>query len=81
MSLFKKIFDNDDAIVGLSGFKKEDARSFHTLQSKFSGPRLAYSTNYNLNMFVGGAIKPSNRELDLLYPSGSQVRLGSPYQS
>ena len=52
MGMLKKIFKDDEKIIGLSGFKKEYEKHFYSFEPKFNAVKLVYSTNTNKNLFI-----------------------------
>ena len=51
--MFKKIFKNDEKIVGLSGFKKDELpKQIYTCAPKLGSEKVVFGTNYHKNIFV-----------------------------
>jgi hypothetical protein len=51
--VFKKIFKDDERIIGLSGFKKAELpKQIYTCAPKVSSEKVVFGTNYNKNIFV-----------------------------
>ena len=52
-SMLKKIFKNDDRIVGLSGFKKcEMPKQIYTCAPKLGSEKVVFGTDFHKNIFV-----------------------------
>ncbi|MBQ8168047.1 hypothetical protein IJZ97_01360 [bacterium] len=50
MEFIKKLFKDDDKIIGLCGFKKEEELRVYI--PKLDPSKMIYSTNYNKNFFL-----------------------------
>lgn len=51
MEFFKKLFKDDEKIVGLSAFNKKETKT-EVFVPKFTANKLIYSTNYEKNFFL-----------------------------
>ena len=51
MELLRKLFKDDDKVVGLCAFKKEEKRMNYN-HFTFSGQKLAFYTNTKNNIFL-----------------------------
>ncbi len=52
MEFFKNLFKDDDRIIGLSGFKKEDDEKLGIFIPKFNPAKPIYNLNYRKNFFL-----------------------------
>lgn len=52
MEFIKKFFNDDSKIVGLCSLKKKEQK-IYSFTPKYSNTRLACSTNYSKNIFLG----------------------------
>jgi hypothetical protein len=51
--VFKKIFKDDERIIGLSGFKKAELpKQIYKCAPKLGSEKVVFGTNYNKNIFV-----------------------------
>lgn len=50
MDFIKKLFKDEEKIIGLCGFKKEEELSVFI--PKFTANKQIYNTNYNKNFFL-----------------------------
>lgn len=51
MELLKRLFRDDDKVIGLCAFKKREKKPL-SFTPQFSSTRLVYGTKYNKNFFV-----------------------------
>lgn len=51
MELLKKLFKDDEKIIGLCAFKKKEQKKY-SFTPQFSATKLVYNTNYDKNLFV-----------------------------
>ncbi|MDR1168940.1 MAG: hypothetical protein LBK53_08665 [Heliobacteriaceae bacterium] len=47
--MFKKLFKDDDKVVGLSSLKRQELPKYYP--SKFSPQKVTFGANYHKNMF------------------------------
>ncbi len=52
MDFIKKLFKDEDRIIGLCGFKKEDEDQLGVFIPKFSPANPTYNLNYEKNFFL-----------------------------
>ncbi len=52
MELFKKLFKDEDKIIGLCGFKKENEEQLSVFVPKFNPSKPIYNVNYQKNFFL-----------------------------
>lgn len=52
MEFLKKIFNDDDKIVGLCSLKKESPKSYNCYTHAFDATKLIYSTNTKINFLL-----------------------------
>ncbi len=52
MEFFKSLFKDDDRIIGLSGFKKEEESQLGVFIPKFNPAKPIYNVNYQKNFFL-----------------------------
>ena len=51
MELLKKLFKDDEKVIGLCAFKKKQTKKI-SFTPQFTATRLVYGTKYNKNFFV-----------------------------
>ncbi len=51
MELLKRLFRDDDKVIGLCAFKKKERKQL-SFTPQFSATKLVYGTKYNNNFFV-----------------------------
>ena len=52
MELLKKLFRDDDKIVGLCAFRKKTEEKIYSFDAQFKATRLIYTTNTKNNFFL-----------------------------
>ena len=52
MDLLKKLFRDDDKIVGLCAFRKKTEEKIYSFEPQFKATRLIYTTNTKNNFFL-----------------------------
>ncbi len=52
MELLKKLFRDDDKIVGLCAFRKKTEEKIYSFEPQFKATRLIYTTNTKNNFFL-----------------------------
>ncbi len=52
MKFLKKLFNDDDKIIGLCGFKKKETTKSFSYTPQFSATKLIYSTNTKNNFLL-----------------------------
>ncbi len=52
MEFIKNLFKDDDRVIGLSGFKKEEEEKLSVFIPKFNPAKPIYSVNYQKNFFL-----------------------------
>ncbi len=52
MELLKKLFKDEDRIIGLCGFKKAEQEQLRVFIPKFDATKSIYNVNYQKNFFL-----------------------------
>lgn len=52
MEFLKKLFKDEDKIIGLCAFKEEDEEKLSVYVPKFNPSKTIYTTNYQKNFFL-----------------------------
>lgn len=52
MKFLKKLFNDDDKIIGLCSFKKKETTKIYSFTPQFSATKLIYSTNTKNNFLL-----------------------------
>ncbi len=52
MEFIKKLFCDEDRVIGLCGFKKNDEQNLRVFVPKFNPSKSIYNFNYQKNFFL-----------------------------